>query len=286
MGIYERNYERDSYGRPPGLYLGGGRTMAVNLVIATFVVYVAQLMFEPQLTNICKLHADWFFQPWRVFELLTYGFLHDVNDLRHIMFNMFGLWMFGRSVEQRYGSKEFLWFYLVAITFAGLFWSVASMLSGSGAATMVGASGGIAAIVILFAFAYPHQKILFMLVIPMPAWVFGLLFVGMDIMGATGRAGSGNVAYAAHLGGALFAFLYFRSGWRIADKIPLSIKVPKIRRGPKLRVHDPSGPIDSDSDSAVDDILRKIQQQGQDSLTSRERRILEKASRDFQKKRK
>ena len=49
------------------------------------------------------------------FQLVTYGFLHDVHDLKHILFNCFGLWMFGRSVEARYGPKEYLAFFLAAV---------------------------------------------------------------------------------------------------------------------------------------------------------------------------
>lgn len=285
MGIAERDYERDSYGRPPGVHIGGPRSMTVKLLLITIGVYVAQLFFGVQFTEIFGLHANWYLQPWRFFELLTYGFLHSPSDLKHILFNMFVFWMFGRTVEMRYGSKEFLCFYLTAIVLAGAAWNVFTLASGGGFAFVLGASGGVSAVVILFALTFPREKILFMFVIPMPAWVFGLIIVGLDLMGAMGRDEAGNVAFTAHLAGAAFAFLYYKFRWRLADRVPTSFKMPKIKRGPKLRVHDPAEPADSDDNSEVDNILRKIQQQGQDSLTSRERRILERASREYQQKR-
>jgi hypothetical protein len=62
------------------------------------------------------------------------------------------------------------------------------------------------------------------------------------------------------------------------------MKMPKLRRRPPLRVHDPADDVD-DTEDAVDVILRKIREHGQDSLTSQERRILEEASREYQKRR-
>ena len=61
--------------------------------------------------------------------------------------------------------------------------------------------------------------------------------------------------------------------------------MPKMQRRTKLRIHDPEDEPDSKTDDKVDEILRKINEQGQDSLTWRERRILERASREYQKKR-
>src|SRR5262249_13618687 len=145
-----------------------------------------------------------------------------------------------------------------------------------GTSVVLGASGGIAAMVILFAMNFPHRMVLFMFVIPMPMWVLAVIVVGWDAWGAMQR--SGNVAFTAHLGGALFGFLYYQWGWRLERWLPTGSLAKRFRSKPKLRVIDPDE-VDS-TDSRVDEILQKIQEKGQDSLTRGERRILEQASRE------
>ena len=290
MGIYDRDYGRETYNRPPGVHLGDTWSLTTKIVLFTFCVYVIQCVSGVWFTSLFSLHADWFHQPWRFFEFLTYGFLHSPEDFKHILFNMFALWMFGRAVEQRYGKQEYLLFYLAAIIFAGICWNVTALFNEGNSSPpmpggwMLGASGGITAVLILFAFSFPHQKLLFMFAIPMPAWVFAIIMVVLDLLGATGRMGS-NVAYTAHLGGALFGFLYFRLHWRLSNFWSGNFSLPKMRRRPKLHVHDPSGVASGDSETEVDDILRKIQQHGQNNLTNRERQILQRASREYQQKR-
>jgi len=285
MGIYDRDYERaDSYGQPPGLHIGGPKTLTTKIVLFTAAVYVLQVMFDGPKYNFTSafwMQSGWFSRPWECYRLLTYGFLHSTGDAWHILINMVILWMFGRDIEQRYGQREFLWFYLSAIVFAGLVWSAIEIALGQ-PARMVGASGGIAGIFALYALNFPHRRVLLMFVIPAPMWVAALIGLGMDMKGAMLRDGS--VACTAHLAGALFGLYYFKQGWSpgrwLADRFSgISLK-PK----PKLRIHEPTGST-SESDAEVDEVLKKIQAEGQGSLTRRERRILEKASREYQRKR-
>src|SRR4051812_39650941 len=167
---------------------------------------------------------------------------------------MFALWLFGRDVEYRYGSREFLIFYLVAIVFAGLMWTAAEIASPKDSAAL-GASGGISAVVILFAMNFPHRTILFMFFIPMPMWVAAVIMVGMDAFGAMDR--SGTIACTAHLGGAMFGFLYYQWGWRLERLLPSGALLERLRPKPKLRVHDPEQA--EETEQAVDEILKKIQ---------------------------
>jgi membrane associated rhomboid family serine protease len=292
MGIYDRDYSRDdSYGRAPGFHLGGYRTLTTDLVLLNIAIFVVQMLTRVPpvdagwFTDTFSLHADLPRQPWLCFELITYGFLHDPYGIMHIVLNMLGLWLFGRIVEQHYGRYEYLAFYLTSIVFAGLAWIAGEWLAGGNlsSASMLGASGGCAAVYVLFALNYPRQTVLLYFAIPAPAWVGAVIFIVFDMFGAMER--SGNVAFTAHLGGALFSFLYFRFGWKLSNWLPTSLAMPKLRRRPKLRVHRPLDTDDDDRDSHVDDILRKIKQFGQDSLTKRERRILEQASREYQRRR-
>jgi membrane associated rhomboid family serine protease len=293
MGIYDRDYEREqNYDRSSGFQLGGARTLTTNLVIVMGIVYVVQLLTkgaagEGWFTNTFSLWANMPLQPWKVFQLITYGFLHDPEDLRHLVFNCFALWMFGRFVEQRLGQKEYLAYFLAAVAFAGATWlaSEFTTLGGfSARASLLGASGGIAAVLVLFCFYFPQQTIFLGFLFPIPAWVFAIIFVGQDVLFAIRNNPDDNVAYTAHIGGALFAAIYYKLGWRIGNWLPGSLKLPKLGRRPPLRVHQPSED-EEDTEDAVDHILRKIREHGQDSLTRQERRILEEASREYQKKR-
>lgn len=299
MGIYDRDYEREhNYDGSTGFHLGGGvRSLSTNLVIVMVIVYVVQLFTEAPgpregwFTETFSLAANLPRRPWMAFQLVTYGFLHSPDDIKHILFNCFGLWMFGRIVEARYGKREYLAFFLVAVAFAGAAWLASEFVANRlllPNASLLGASGGIAAVLILFCLNFPRQQIYIWGVLPIPAWVFAVLFVGYNMLNASnGSSADGqkdHVAYTAHIGGALFALLYYKLGWRISDWLPGSFKLPKLGRRPPLRVHTPTEEED-DTEDAVDHILRKIREHGQDSLTRQERRILEEASREYQKKR-
>lgn len=277
MGIYDRQYARDDQ---PGLHLSAPQTMTVRIIVATAAIYFAQLII-PAIYEWGALQYDWFRRPWTLFQLLTYGFLHSPDDVLHILVNMFMLWMFGREVERVIGPRQYLGFYLTAIGFAGLVWALLQWLEGS-PAQLVGASGGVAAIVALFALNFPRRQILFMFAIPMPMWVCALLLVILDINHAMDV--SGTVAGTAHLAGALYGFLYFRSGvnpglwlWDRAGGL-----APKGK--PRLRVHQPDSDESVAANDEVDDVLRKIKREGQESLTRRERKILEKASRQYKQR--
>jgi len=304
MGIYDRDYGRDhGDSRQPGLHLGGPRSLSINLVLITFAVYGVQLLTQGNVrndpgffTNLFMLHGDILTRPWLLFEFLTYGFLHSPGDLMHILGNMFGLWMFGRAIESHYGQREFLAFYLLAIVAAGVTWYAATFFANGGqfpSPPMLGASGGVVAILILFTLNYPKQTIYFWGLFPLPMWVLGIFIIFSDVSGAMGSSlleRGGNVAFSAHLGGALFAFLYWRGGWKLQNWIPENLSLPQLKKQLRLkkksdlRIHEPDEEL-NETDQRVDDILKKIQEHGQDSLTWRERRILEKASKEYQRKR-
>ena len=197
MGLYDRDYSR---GPEPGFHVSAPTTATMQLLVVTIGMWVAQLLFQG-LTEWLALPADWWRRPWEAYRLLTYGFAHDPSDLKHILFNMLILGMFGRPVERRYGRGPFVVFYLGAIVFAGLAWSLLTSLSGL-PGVVYGASGGVSALFVLFALNFPRQEVLMMFFFPMPAWVAALICVLLDVYGATSR--SVPIAFTAHLAGALF----------------------------------------------------------------------------------
>lgn len=292
MGINDRDYGRYGYGDKygyndePGFHFAGVQSMTVKIILFTVAVYVAQLVLGDDFTNLFANHAAWFREPWRVFELLTAGFLHSPDDLKHIVFNMLVLFFLGVSVEQHYGSREYLAIYLIAIVFSSLVWSLCFMVESGGrfeglGPTAVGASGGIAAILLLFVINFPNVTLMVFGLFPAKAWVVGSVLIAIDIFGAIRRNPDDNVAYTAHLGGFLFAFLYWKSGIRFTNYLPT--KLPSFQRKPSLRVHDPSS--DEQKEERLDELLGKVAAGGQESLTSSERRELQRLSKYYQNKR-
>ncbi len=302
MGIYDREYYQED-NTPRGFNLGGQRlTMATNIVLVTLAVFIVDMLSGGKLGSILKLDIDVYRRPWLAFQLVTYGFLHA--GPWHIAMNMFMLWMFGRSVEERIGRREFLLFYLTAVAFAGVVWVVAtnawylSTQEGSAALALihqlpasspaiprvVGASGGVVAVFILFVLYYPKQTVYVWGLLAVPAWAVGAFIIGGDLLrAATGSAGT--TAWQAHLGGAAFAFLYLRLGLNLSRFVPTAggrgWKLP--RRKPSLRVHNPDG--DEDLAGEADRILAKVHREGEQSLTRRERQTLEKYSRSMRNRR-
>ena len=218
--------------------------------------------------------------PIYVYQLVTYGFAHasirDDNGLLHIAFNMLMLFFLGVPVEQKYGKAEFTKFYLLALVFSGMVWLLAK-IAGGVPQMAVGASGAVVAVVILFVLNYPKQKLLLMGIIPMPAWVLGLFMVGIDLFNSLGGSES-RIAFEAHLAGALFAAIYFYGhwnfGWIRSGKLG-----NRFSGKPNLKVHSPD---EGDPDLAreADAILDKLHREGESSLTRKERKTLEKFSRN------
>ena len=300
MGIYDRDYYRGQ--QRPGMVLRGPSTAIGWLIAINVAIFILDGLVGPPkngaISHALSVNTGVLTQPWLWWKFLTCGFAHaSYPYYQHILFNMLGLFFLGRIVEQRYGRKEFLWFYMVTIVLGSVSWCVLNSINGIPAdVSLVGASGAITGVVMLFALNFPRQTILLFFVIPMPAWVLGVMIVLFNLFGTTG-AGDPRVAYGVHLAGAGFALAYYQFRWnisRLADRwIPKDLF--KFKNRPKLRVHDPSddhasndGPSraerrqrvkDKSNEEEVDRILAKIHNEGEDSLTKKERRTMEAASR-------
>ena len=284
MGIYDRQYYHDD---EPTRRSGpsGPKMMTTQLIIITVIIYfVNEFFFQSQATQYLGLGSDLFRGNWQAWQLLSYGFMHETlqarNGFFHILFNMFGLYVFGRDVELRYGRQEMLRFYLLAIIVSGLAWLLVQILMQQSLGLLVGASGGVAAVVILYCFNFPQRRLLLMGIWPMPAWALGVLFVAVDLFGAAG-AGSAKIAYVAHLAGAGFASAYFLLGWNFNRLGSLPGK-KLLQRKPRLKVHRPD--TADKTEQEADKILEKIREHGEESLSKKERRIMEDYSRRMREK--
>ncbi|WP_369975979.1 rhomboid family intramembrane serine protease [Xanthomonas bundabergensis] len=153
-------------------------------------------------------------QNFQIWQLLTYGFLH--GSFSHLLFNMLALYMFGGPLEQTWGNKRFLTYYLVCVAGAGLcqllvgWWTVSN---GGDPYPTLGASGGIFGLLLAFGMLFPNQRVMLLFPpIPMKARTFVIVFGALElVMGFTGW--QPGVAHFAHLGGMLFGWLLIRY-WR------------------------------------------------------------------------
>jgi len=154
------------------------------------------------------------FAPW---QLVTYAFLH--GSMLHLLFNMFALYMFGGAIEQVFGSRRYLAYYLVCIVSAALAQLLVAMMTG-GFYPTVGASGGVFGLLLAYGLYFPNNRVMLLFPpIPMPARVFVALYAVLElVMGVTGA--QSGVAHFAHLGGMVGGYLmlrYWRGGgptWR------------------------------------------------------------------------
>ena len=156
---------------------------------------------------------------------------------------------------------------------------------------MIGASGAVTCVWVLFALNYPNRMMLFWGIFPIPMWLFGIIYIAPDIRGflASLHGEVSQTAYEAHLGGALLALAYQRFGWNFGRALPRSVtmSVPRMKptTRPKLKIHQPAADAPVDLDSEVDRLLDKINATGFDSLSAAEKATLEKASARYQKRR-
>jgi len=289
MGFEDRQYTRDDSmygGSGGGGNAGLGQYSIVAILIAiNFIVWIADMFLQTEGANsgwpnyLLSLDVE---KPWRIWTFLTYGFTHAPikSNLFHIIFNMFVLFMFGRPVAHRLGRYEFLRFYLVAIVFSGLAFYLWNVLAGS-RASIVGASGATTAVLILFILWYPNQKLFLMGIVEVPAWLLGIGLVGYDLLRAFNP--ESEVAWQAHLAGAGFAYLYLHFKWNFSWMSSLTGWIPQSKS--KFGVYNPdadTGPAKPDRLSEEGDrILEKISKQGEDSLTRKERKTLERYSKSM-----
>lgn len=288
MGIESRDYLRHESGG--GYYNSFNRSSggwAIKyLLIANIAVFLLEYLSEEPTTSLILSYLDLdrssiipSFQIWR---FLTYGFCHDPNHWQHIFFNMFILWMFGRSIEPILGSREFLAFYLVGIVVSGI---CHIAISGS---PVIGASGGVMSVVFLTAMYFPRMTVLLMFIIPIELRWIAVLYALIDVFGVL-NPGTDKVAHVAHLGGAAFGIAYKYWGWNLTASFDTKWKQFKLKRSARsknLRVYSEPDPKISKAklDEQVDLILEKISREGEASLTDKERALLKEASSKYKKR--
>ena len=211
-------------------------TITKNLLIINLIAFLATIVLELRGIDLKDIGGLHFFMAsdFHLYQLVTYLFLHA--NFMHILSNMFGLWMFGCVIENVWGPKKFLFYYISCGIGAGLLQEIAQLGSfymtitaqdpsvsfgeifaigqqlshQLNSWTTIGASGAVYAVILAFGMSFPNER-LFIIPFPFPikAKWFVLFYVAIEFFSALGSSGDG-VAHTAHLGGMLFGFLMIR----------------------------------------------------------------------------
>ena len=141
-----------------------------------------------------------------VWQFFTYMFAHA--NFSHILFNMIGLFFFGTQIERRMGSREFLFFYLLTGTIAGIFSFFVYLFTGGYTVILLGASGAVFAVLFAFAVFFPHARIFVFGILPVRAPVLVVAYTAIEVFSQISQVQTG-VAHLTHLAGFALAYLYF-----------------------------------------------------------------------------
>jgi membrane associated rhomboid family serine protease len=296
----------DNYYKPTGL---GGFSffppVIKNLLIINVIIFLVTMLAQEVAIDSTHIITwkdiifRWFalnplgegynFQVW---QLITYQFLH--GGFSHILFNMIGLWMFGIEIENIWGSRKFLYFYLLCGVVAGLFNLFLSPLLGGVPLPTVGASGAIYGVLIAFGLFFPNRYIFLYFFIPVKAkYLIGFFVILEFLMVNSGD----NIARLAHLGGALtgliFILLDSKSNVELKNMFGKNSFQTKTPLKPFSRMINPfkkkSDVQEADyydlqngqrniSQAEIDEILDKISRSGYQNLTEQEKKVLFEAS--------
>ena len=206
-------------------FFGSLPPITKNLIIINFLLWFATITLPRVGVDLVDLLGLHYFQSskFNAVQLVTYMFMHDPNSISHVFFNMFSVFMFGRTLEAAWGSKRFLFYYITTGIGAGLvqevFWYVllhdqiamvaanigweATQLQLNQLVT-IGASGAVFGILLTFGMLFPNIP-LYLMFIPVPIKAkyfvigYGLIELFFGISGI-----QSSVAHFAHLGGMLF----------------------------------------------------------------------------------
>lgn len=252
----------------------------IGLFAITLLTSVIQGLYEGQINWL----IDWFSleddfnsllkKPW---SIITYGFLHA--DFLHILMNLLVLYYIGNLFLEYFTQKQLLSFYLLGTFFGGILYLFSQnyfpLFEGK-SSILVGASAGISAIFIGVATYIPNYQLKFRFIGFVKLWHLAAVWIGLDVIGLIGSNAGGNFA---HLGGALFGFLYVNKASnkdiKIFDSITDFLKFKK--KSPLKTVHKSKAKKKTNTNlnqQQIDTILDKISKSGYDTLTKAEKEFL------------
>tara|TARA_B110000971_G_C19991616_1_gene492243 strand:- start:303 stop:1151 length:849 start_codon:yes stop_codon:yes gene_type:complete len=215
-----------------------------------------------------------FTKPW---SIISYGFLH--GGFLHILFNLIGLYFIGNLFLQYFSEKQLLSFYLLGTFFGGILYLLSQnyfpLFEGK-RTYLVGASAGVSAIFVGVAAHIPNYQLKIRFIGYVKLWYLAAIWVGLDVLGLVGTNAGGNFA---HLGGALFGFLYVKRASNKEITVFDSIGNLFKKKGKPLKTVYKSAEKKKQTQTnlnqeQIDKILDKISKSGYDTLTKLEKEFL------------
>lgn len=252
----------------------------------------------PVIQNWLSLDRRVFYQG-QIWRLVTYDLLHSTQGQFpwHLFFNMYLLYMIGPRIADLYGEREFLLFYIASSIVSGVAFLVWGFVTGTDPAA-IGASGAVSAVLVVYAMRWPDTVWMIMYVIPVTARWMVIIYACLDafpmLKQLGGHIDGSHVAHSAHLGGMLMGYLYESRHWHLTSLVDSWSLLSRFRPRRTFRVvrHDDrtappeQTPTRNESQlkARLDELLAKITEHGQVSLTESEQSELKEASRFFRER--
>lgn len=323
MGIYDRDYYREDSRWSNPFARSQATLFLVLLYCFIFIAQVAST--EPRrarlgpdpvvaaraadpLTEALELDVNKVLEG-EVWRVASYALIHQPGYIFHIIFTAFFLVWIGHQVEDLYGSKEYLAYFTLTNLLGGIAYFAVGALT-KGDIPLIGPSGGVTAVLVLFAMHYPTRTISLFWFLPVPVWLLVAVYALTDIAGLA-QGHMNPAAVAVHLAGAAFAFVYHSYTLRVLNWLPIGRRSEKTaprpnRSRPRPRRDEPQpepaaatssvgaagaaalgggSPVDEHLEAKLDEVLEKVQRHGKESLTDGEREILLRAAEIYKKRR-
>lgn len=278
------------------LRIGGPMTPIVKKIMiingSIFLVQQFVGIFMPGfIENIFGLSHKGLFYEFKLWQPFTYMFLH--GGWLHIIFNLIALWMFAGDLEQRWGSKAFLRYYIYSGLGAGVFIAFMNFIVYSRFGYLpitIGASGAIYGILLAYGMTWPNREVLLYFVFPVK---IKYLIIGFGIMEFFGTISSavgagGNISHIGHLGGLITGYIYLmyyrNTGKSVAGESKQASNINMINEFlKKERLKRKQQEIDRrmEAKKIIDILLEKIAREGMSSLSPKEKKMLEWARKHY-----
>ncbi len=254
---------------PPTLTIPGGVKV---LLIINIIVFVLIELSGKRSTLFLSfgLVPSMVWTQLKIWQIFTYSFIH--GGFFHIFFNMFVLWMFGKDLENQWGTKDFLIYYFVCGMGAGF---ITVLFGINSIIPIVGASGAIYGLLVAYGFTYPNRTVYLYGVFPLKV-KYVVLGFGVIAFVASLSITQSKVSHITHLAGMIIGIVYILFNFRWKN---IRLWYTKIRLGSIQNKQSSYEDEEAHIKMQVDKILDKLNDQGWESLTSKEEKFLTRASR-------
>jgi membrane associated rhomboid family serine protease len=197
----------------------GPLSPAIKVLIAANVAVFLVMFFMPArlaqgILEFLGLLPVAIFEGFRVWQPVTYMFLHDSQRIGHILFNMLALWMFGTELERMWGTNAFLRYYFATGIAAAITTILVSLLPFASTTPLfhtvtIGASGAIYGLLLAYGLTFPNRPIYIYFIFAIPAKYFVMIMGAIALLSSMGGTG-GGIAHITHLGGLVAGFVMLR----------------------------------------------------------------------------